>query len=723
MINHSFRLIAVLFFFAITVNCENICKDAYQNIRGGKYKTASDMLKKHLRTSQSDYDAILCLLQVAEIIGDRRTILTYRHFLKNTYSAGKLNSASGLTAYAKSVWNSDPKGALLLLDKAHKADEKYLEAYIQAGNLCYERYTWGRAAKEYAKALKLEPENQEAIAGLALLDLSAGRTKQALQKLNTALKADPNSLPALIPFAYIALLENNYEHCEKVLKKATKINPNSIDLHSLYAAMYDLKSKPAERDKYIKKALNINPRCVYVYNSLSVSSEQKYRFKDAVKWAEKAIKADPDHWRGYYLAGNNLLRLGEEKRGYKLLDKSFEYNSFNLFAYNMLTVLDRDFKHKAVDSFETAHFAVKIATQDSPVIWPYLEPLLEKTYKKFSKQFNIDPQGAKEHNGKILLHFLSDHMGFSARIMGLPGISANGVCFGQVMLLPSPRYVSLGNTKGMNWKSIFEHEFLHILTLQMSDYKISRWLTEGISTEEESDQHGQWNRFFAKADKTGKLLPMETLESGFLTPTYPLQVPVSYYQAAMTYRYFKDKYGSDAVEEMIALYKKGDTTEEILKKVSGKSLEDLNKSLKIYYEKQWKAGDDFVNKLAAEITEGQKEFKTEGEDDEKKKAEPGRRNWEDLVENWCNNNKTDKAVTLLNKLLVFDNSDFKIFKKLGDIYCDQEEWKQGADILLKAIYRNPFDLKVHQMAAECYKQLKMDEELKREEKVIAYLQR
>ena len=721
MRTYTFRIIAVLLFFAITANCENIHKDATQNIRVGKYLIASEMLKKHLRTSQNDYDAILLLLNVAKITGDRRTVLTYRHLLKNLYSADKLNSAAGLTAYAKAVEDSDPKGALLLLDKAHKSDEKYIEAYIQAGNLCYERYAWGRATKEYSEVLKLVPANQEAMAGLAVLELSTGHTPQALKRLTKALKADPDSFDALIPFAYIAFLKNSYEDCEKILTKASQINPNSIDVHSLYAAMYDLKSNSTERDKYIKKALKVNPRCVDVYNSLSVSAEQKYRFKDAVQWAEKAIETDPDLWRGYYLAGNNLLRLGEEKRGYQLLNKSFEKNSFNVLAYNMLTVLDRDFKQHLVDTFETAHFAVKIAKQDSPVIWPYLKPLLEKTYSRFTKQFDIKPVGPEEHHGKILLHILSDHMGFSARIMGLPGISANGVCFGQVMLLPSPRYRSLGNTRGMNWKSIFEHEFLHILTLQKSDYKISRWLTEGISTEEESDLHGQWNRFFAMADKSDKLLPAEKLEAGFITPTYPLQVPVSYYQAAITYRYFKERYGSVAVAEMIADYKNGDTTEDVLKKISGKSLKELSKSLAKYYEKQWKAGQKFVNSFAAEITEAEKEFKLKNDNKKKKKKKLSRRNWEDLVEYWCKHNETDRAAKLLNKLLTFDDSDFKIFKTLGEIYCDQKEWAKGADILLKATYRNPFDLQVHQMAAKCYKQLKMEKELKREKKVIVYL--
>jgi len=451
---------------------------------------------------------------------------------------------------------------------------------------------------------------------------------------------------------------------------------------------------------------------------VSITAEQKYRFKDAVKWAEKAIEVDPDHWRGYYLAGNGLLRLGEEKKGYKLLSESFNNNRFNILAYNTLSILDDDFKRKEFELYETANFAVKISKEDAPFIWPYLKPILEETYTKFSSEIKYDPVGPGEHNKKVLLHILPDHMSFSARTIGLPGISAEGVCFGQVILMPSPRYASLGKGRGMDWKSVFEHEFLHILTLQKSDFKISRWLTEGISTLEESDLHGDWHRFFAMAGKSKKLLPLEKLESGFLNPTYPLQVPVSYYQGAITCRYFKEKHGKDSIIRMIELYKKGKKTEEIVTEISGMNLEELNKELEQYYWAEWDKGDNFIKSFAKDIEKAKTEL--EIEEDQKK---PNERDWEPIVTQWRKDGKNKKAIDFLEKGRTFDDSDFRLFKVLGEIYYSEKKWKESSDILLLACYRNPFDKEVHVMLAECYKQLKDTESQKREEKIIDYMEK
>ena len=746
MFNPFYRLLRhlVLFLFlilfAVKVYCEECPEgkgrnesslhstkfDPVYEIEAGHYKIASEFLKKHLSSHPDDYDAVLLLLKVSEITGDRRTILRYRHLFRNLYSSGKLKTAPAFTAYAKTVRDSDPKGALFLLDKAHKADKNYIEAYIQAGDLCYERYAWGRAEKELKNALTLDPENRDAVAGLAVLDLAYGRISSASERLKKALKKYPDSVILLTPTAYIALIEDDFKKCSEILHHVEKINPSSMELFSIYAALYELDGKYGKRDDYIKRAVSVNPASVEVYNLLSVVSEQKYRFKKAVEWAEKAIDADPGHWRGYFLAGNNLLHLGEEKKGYKLLSESFAKNSFNVIAYNILNVLDRDFKYHEFNSYDTEHFTVKISKSDAPFIWPYLKPLLEKTYKKFTKQFEIEPVGPKEHNGRILIHILPDHNSFSVRTMGLPGISANGVCFGQVVLMPSPRYVSLGNTRGMNWKSVFEHEFLHILTLQKSDYKISRWLTEGISSLEESDLHGEWNRYFAMADKSDKLLPIDKLESGFLNPSYPMQVPVSYYQAAITCRYFKETFGNKSIIRMIELYKQGKSTEEVVSAVSGMSLENLNKNLEKFYNKERERGENLVNTFAAEIKELEARLKLNKKDDDKqsdktKAQRSGKRKWEKIVEYWREKKESGKAVKLLNNLLAFDDSDFKIFKVLGEIYHEQKKWKPAADTLLRAVYRNPFDKKVHEMAAECYKHLKMKEEEERERKILLQL--
>jgi len=78
------------------------------------------------------------------------------------------------------------------------------------------------------------------------------------------------------------------------------------------------------------------------------------------------------------------------------------------------------------------------------------------------------------------------------RTLGLPGlVGALGACFGRVITMDSPRAHS---EKDFSWQATLWHELAHVFTLQLSQYRVPRWLTEGISTYEEHRRRAAWGR-------------------------------------------------------------------------------------------------------------------------------------------------------------------------------------------------------------------------------------
>ena len=76
-----------------------------------------------------------------------------------------------------------------------------------------------------------------------------------------------------------------------------------------------------------------------------------------------------------------------------------------------------------------------------------------------------------------------DHADFAVRTLGLPGMAgALGVCFGKLFVMDSP---TARKPDRFNWGSTLWHEFTHVITLQMTDHKIPRWFSEGLSVYEE----------------------------------------------------------------------------------------------------------------------------------------------------------------------------------------------------------------------------------------------
>jgi hypothetical protein len=66
------------------------------------------------------------------------------------------------------------------------------------------------------------------------------------------------------------------------------------------------------------------------------------------------------------------------------------------------------------------------------------------------------------------------------------------------------------------------------------------------------------------AIKTKKLLPVAELDRGFIHPTYPSQVIVSYFQAGRICDFIAEKWGYDKLQEMLRVFAQRKTTTEVI---------------------------------------------------------------------------------------------------------------------------------------------------------------
>ncbi len=83
-----------------------------------------------------------------------------------------------------------------------------------------------------------------------------------------------------------------------------------------------------------------------------------------------------------------------------------------------------------------------------------------------------------------------------------------------------------------------------------------RWFTEGLAVYEETGNgHPDWGDRLdpeaISAIKNKKLLPIAELDRGFIHPTYPAQVTVSYFQGGKICNFIDQKWGYDKLLAMI----------------------------------------------------------------------------------------------------------------------------------------------------------------------------
>ncbi len=277
-----------------------------------------------------------------------------------------------------------------------------------------------------------------------------------------------------------------------------------------------------------------------------------YRYEDAVDYYRKAIALDPQLWSARSQLGINLMRLGQEDEPRKQLEMCYQNGYRNEETVNSLRLLD---SYKNFVSFRDQNTIIKLHRNEAELLRPYVEDLLKRAMATYDKKYKMTLPGP------VQVEVYPDHEDFAVRTMGMPGLGALGVTFGEVVAMDSPSARKPGD---FNWASTLWHEMSHVYILTATNHRVPRWFTEGLAVHEETQASPEWGDpitpdvVVALHDK--KLLPVTDLDRGFVRPEYPSQVIVSYYQAGRICDYIQDRWGADELLEMVHSFAAKQTT-------------------------------------------------------------------------------------------------------------------------------------------------------------------
>jgi thioredoxin-like negative regulator of GroEL len=197
-----------------------------------------------------------------------------------------------------------------------------------------------------------------------------------------------------------------------------------------------------------------------------------------------------------------------------------------------------------------------------------------------------------------------NHEDFAVRTMGMPGLGALGVTFGEVVAMDSPSARTPGD---FNWGSTLWHEMSHVFILSATHHRVPRWFTEGLAVHEEGERSPEWKDrvtpevLLAIRDK--KLLPVSNLDRGFVYPEYPSQVVVSYFQAGSICDFIKVKWSEGKLLEMVHSYGNLQTTPQVIEHDLATSPDEFDKQYFAWINQKYGAQaahfDEWRGKLKA----------------------------------------------------------------------------------------------------------------------------
>jgi cellulose synthase operon protein C len=554
------------------------------------------------------------------------------------------------------------------LQKAHKyldANEVFKKLVADHPDNAAYRVAWGRLYLEhwqpdvagdlFQEALKIKPDDAGALLGQALIQ-AAGFGGAAGELAHKALKSDPHLVEAQELLARLALEDNNDALARDEAHKALEMDPNSVQGKAILATMDWLADK---------KDSSWDPHDARGYETGAHFFMLNRRYPESIEFYRKAIALDPELYTARSQMAINLMRLGQDKEAFTELQYCWDHGFQDSATKNTLMLID---SYKNFVTVETPHGILKLNKKEADLLGPYFEAEVERSITTYEKKYKM------KLDRKVQVEVYPDHEDFAVRTLGMPGLGALGVTFGYSIAMDSPS----GRPPGeFHWASTLWHEMSHVFTLTMTNSKVPRWFTEGIAVHEETAASPEWGDRLGPEEimaiKDYALLPVAELDRGFIHPSYPQQVVVSYFQGGKICDFITEKWGWDTILAMLHDYAHGEETSDVIRKELKVEPAEFDKQFRTYVEAQTKTAVQHF---------------TEWKDGLKKVAEAAKNKDNDAVI------KEGLAIRDLYPDYVESGS---IYEFLAHAYLDKKDSADAIDELTRYAHiggRNPASLKL-----------------------------
>ena len=422
------------------------------------------------------------------------------------------------------------------------------DAEVQSawGQLLLEKHNRADAARSFRAALQGNRRYAPAYLGLArsVVDDDSEAARQLAER---ALLLNPSYVSALVFMAELSLDDRNRQETRAWIQQALKVDPTSLEARSLEAALAWIEDRRDDFERIAGQVLSSNPRYAAVYRVAGAHAARHYRFDEAAELARRSLALDPDSSAASADLGMHLLRTGDEREARVALERAFHADPYDAVTYNLLGLLD------TLDTFvtiEDGRVTLRLHPDEAPVLREHALPLARRALADLSARYGLEPRGP------VLIEIFPRHDDFAVRTLGLPGmVGALGACFGRVVTLDSPRARPPGT---FNWQATLWHEIAHVITLQLSNQRVPRWLTEGISVFEERRANPPWGPdlevAFAEAMNRGEVTPLAELNTAF---TRSDGIALAYYHGSLVAEFIATRWGDGGLQRLLRAYGDG----------------------------------------------------------------------------------------------------------------------------------------------------------------------
>jgi tetratricopeptide (TPR) repeat protein len=210
------------------------------------------------------------------------------------------------------------KKALEQYQKIADGDPKDTDAFLMLGRLQKLAQNSTEAEKAYKRALEIDPDNEDALTGLAMVYVDLGDTKAAAAALKRVTDKNPSGRTlAALASTYEQMRE--YSLAAETLKKAVEMAPGNPELQRALAQNLLLADQLDDALKIYQQLVTEDPKDIQSELRISQIYRQKRDFPKAQAAAAKAKEMDPSNLEVRYNEVNLLEAEGKTNEAIAML--------------------------------------------------------------------------------------------------------------------------------------------------------------------------------------------------------------------------------------------------------------------------------------------------------------------------------------------------------------------------------------------------------------------
>ena len=420
-------------------------------------------------------------------------------------------------------------------DRILKTDPAYVDAHVAIAELALNKADYQEAVKSLDRALELRP-NDPKISYLLARAWDGSDREKSTTYLKAALDLNPKHTPSLLMTATRMIDGERYDAAEQVLEEVLKVNETTPEAWALKAAIAHLRGKYQQEGEFRSRGLarwNVNPQVDYLAGKVL---SRHYRFEEGVTYQQRALKLDPDFLPARFQLAQDLLRTGRDPEGWEMVQQVATTDKYNVVAFNLRKLSERLNRFTTIESPD---FIIRMDAEEAKIYGSRVLELLQEAKATVCEKYDF------ELKQPTTVEIFPQQSDFAIRTFGLPGGAGYlGVCFGSLITANSP--ASQGENPS-NWESVLWHEFCHVVTLQKTNNRMPRWLSEGISVYEEVECDPTWGERMTPQYRQMLMgedfVPLSELSSAFLNPKSPIHLQFAYFESSLAVRYLVERHG------------------------------------------------------------------------------------------------------------------------------------------------------------------------------------